>query len=53
VNLTLRSALILVAVILFVVAAIGIKADINLLAIGLALFAASFIVGDRGLTNRM
>jgi hypothetical protein len=49
VNMTLRSVLILVAVILFIVSAIGFKTDVNLLAIGLAFFAASFIVPERGL----
>ena len=49
VNLSLRSILILVAVILFVAVALGIKTDVNLLAVGLAFFAAGFVVPDRGL----
>lgn len=52
-TLTLRSAFVLIAVILFVVSAFGFDANIDLVAIGLAFFAGSFIVGDRGLTNRM
>ena len=52
-TLSLRSVFILVAVILFVISAFGFDANINLVAIGLAFFAGSFIVGDRGLTNRM
>ena len=47
-NLTLRSILILVAVILFIAVAIGIKTDVNLTAVGLAFFAAGFVVPDRG-----
>ena len=47
--MSLRSILILVAVILFVAAAIGFKTDVNLLAAGLAFFAAGFIVPDRSL----
>lgn len=48
--MTLRSVLILVAVILFVIAAVGaFKADFDLLALGLAFFAAAFIVPERGL----
>lgn len=47
-NMTLKSILILIAVIVFVVAAIGIKVDVNLIAVGLAFFAAAFIVPDRG-----
>jgi hypothetical protein len=49
---TLKSVLILIAVIVFIVDAVGVKVDINLLAIGLAFFAAAFIVPDRNL-NRM
>jgi len=46
--MSLRSVLILIAVILFIVAAIGFKSDINLIAVGLAFFAAAFIVPERG-----
>jgi len=47
---SLRSVLILVAVILFVISAVGaFKADFDLLALGLAFFAAAFIVPERGL----
>jgi hypothetical protein len=48
VSWTLKSVLILVAVVLFVVAAIGVNTGFNLLAIGLACFAGAFIVPDRG-----
>ena len=48
-NLGLRSILLIVAVILFVLAAVGINVgDIGLVPIGLAFFAAAFIVGDGG-----
>jgi Ca2+/Na+ antiporter len=49
VSWTLKSVLILIAVIVFVVDAIGVKVDINLIALGLALFAAAFIVPERNL----
>jgi type IV secretory pathway VirB3-like protein len=49
VNWTLKSALILIAVILFLVAAIGVKVDVNVVALGLAAFAAAFIMPERGL----
>lgn len=52
-TLTLRSVLILVAVILFIVVALGVDTTIDLTALGLAFFAAAFIVPDRGLTSRM
>jgi hypothetical protein len=50
-NLTLKSILILIAVIVFIVAAIGVKVDINLIAVGLAFFAAAFIVPERNLSR--
>jgi hypothetical protein len=53
VTLTLRSVLILIAVVLFIVAAIGVDTNINLLALGLAFFAGGFVVPDRNLSNRM
>ena len=46
---SLKSLLILIAVIVFIVAAIGVKVDINLIALGLAFFAAAFIVPERNL----
>jgi hypothetical protein len=49
VSWTLKSVLILVAVIVFIVAAIGVKVEINLIALGLAFFAAAFIVPERNL----
>lgn len=49
VSWTLKSVLILVAVIVFIVAAIGVKVDINLIALGLAFFAVAFIVPERNL----
>jgi len=46
-QLTIRSLLLIIAVILFVVAAFGIDVrGISLVALGLAFFAASFIVPD-------
>jgi hypothetical protein len=53
VTLTLRSVLILVAVILFIVVAIGVDTTLNLTALGLAFFAGAFIVPDRNLSNRV
>ena len=53
VTLTLRSVLILIAVVLFIVAAIGVDTNINLLALGLAFFAGGFVVPDRNLSNRV
>jgi type IV secretory pathway VirB3-like protein len=50
-NLTLKSILILIAVIVFIVAAIGVKVDINLIAVGLAFFTAAFIVPERNLSR--
>lgn len=47
-NLGIRSILLLVAVVLFVVAAMSDKNAGDLLAFGLAAFAASFLVGDGG-----
>jgi hypothetical protein len=49
VSWTLKTVLILIAVILFIVAAVGIKVEVNLIALGLAFFAAAFIVPDRSL----
>ena len=48
--LTLRSLLLLIAVVLFVLAAVGIDLrSISLIPLGLALFAGSFLVTDRKL----
>jgi hypothetical protein len=44
----LGSILLIIAVICFVLAAIGLKVDVNLIALGLAFFAGSFLVGDMG-----
>ena len=41
----LREILLIIAIIFFVLAAIGLKVDISLVAIGLAFFAGSFLVG--------
>lgn len=46
---TLKTVLILIAVIVFIVAAVGIKVEINLIALGLAFFAAAFIVPEGSL----
>jgi hypothetical protein len=52
-TLTIRTLLLLIAVIVFVVAALGIDVrGISLVAIGLALFAASFLVPDTVIGNR-
>jgi len=53
VNLGLRSILLIVAIVCFVLAAIGIGlGDIGLVPLGLAFFAAAFLVGDGGLNLR-
>lgn len=52
-NFTLRSILLLVAVICFVLAAIGIGlGNISLTALGLAFFAGAFLVGEGGVNLR-
>lgn len=52
-NLGLRSILLIVAIVCFVLAAIGIGlGDIGLVPLGLAFFAAAFLVGDGGLNLR-
>ena len=52
-SLTFRSLLLLVAVILFVLAAFGIDVSgVSLVALGLACFAGSFIAPDRALSSR-
>jgi hypothetical protein len=49
-KLTRHSLLLLIAVVCFVLAAIGLGVgDINLIAIGLAAFAGAFLVGEAGL----
>jgi ribose/xylose/arabinose/galactoside ABC-type transport system permease subunit len=51
--LTFRSLLLLAAVILFVLAAVGIDlSGISLVALGLACFAGSFIAPDKALSSR-
>lgn len=48
-----RSILLLVAVILFVLAAIGVSlGEIGLIPLGLALFAGAFLLGDGGFARR-
>lgn len=52
-NLTTRSLLLLAAVILFIVDAIGVSVGaVSLLALGLACFAGSFLVSDTRLGGR-
>jgi hypothetical protein len=52
-SLTFRSLLLLIAVILFVLAAVGIDvAGISLVALGLACFAGSFVVPETALGSR-
>ena len=53
-NLTARSLLLLVAVILFVVDAIGVNLGaVSLLPLGLACFAGAFLVSDTRLGRRI
>jgi hypothetical protein len=40
--------LLIIAIICFALAAIGLKVDVNLVALGLAFFAASFLAGNMG-----
>jgi hypothetical protein len=52
-NLGLRSILLIVAVVCFVLAAVGVAVgDLSLMPLGLAFFAAAFLVGDGGLRLR-
>ena len=52
-NMGIRSILLLVAVVLFVLAAFSISlGDISLVALGLAFFAGAFLVGEGGLNVR-
>ena len=52
-NLGLRSILLLVAVVLFVLAAVGVSlGTIGLVPLGLAFFAGAFLLGDGGLNLR-
>jgi hypothetical protein len=49
----LRAILLIVAIICFILAAIGIAlGDISLVPLGLAFFAAAFLVGEGGLRLR-
>ena len=46
-NLGLSSILLLIAVVLFVIAALGVSVgSVSLVTVGFAFFAASFLVGD-------
>jgi hypothetical protein len=47
-SLGVRDILLIIAIICFVLAAIGLKVDVSLVDVGLAFFAGSFLVGDRG-----
>ncbi|MBA2633211.1 MAG: hypothetical protein H0U86_09475 [Chloroflexi bacterium] len=52
-SLTPRTILLLVAVILFLLAAFGIAlGTLNLVTLGLAAFAAAFLLGDGGISLR-
>ncbi len=52
-QLTVRTLSLIIAVILFVLAAVGIDVrGISLVALGLAFFAASFVVPDRLVSRR-
>ena len=51
--MSVRSILLLVAVVLFVLAAVGVGfGEIGLVPLGLAFFAAAFLLGDGGLNLR-
>ena len=53
VNMSVRSILLLVAVVLFVLAAVGVGlGGISLVPLGLAFFAAAFLLGEGGLNLR-
>jgi hypothetical protein len=53
VNLSIRSILLLVAVVLFALAAVGISlGDVGLVPLGLAFFAGALLVGEGGLGLR-
>jgi hypothetical protein len=47
-----RTILLLIAVILFVAAAIGLDTSLDLVALGLALGFGAFLVGDGGILGR-
>ena len=52
-QLTFRTLCLLIAVILFVIAAIGVDVrGISLVALGLAFFAGSYLVPETGLSRR-
>ena len=52
-NLSIRSILLLVAVVLFVLAAIGVSlGTVGLVPLGLAFFAGAFLLGEGGLGIR-
>ena len=52
-TLTVRSVLLLIAVILFVIAALGVRTgDVSLAWLGMAFFAGSFLVPDTLLGTR-
>ena len=52
-NLGLRSILLIVAIVAFVLAAVGVNVgNISLVPLGLAFFAAAFLFGDGGLSLR-
>lgn len=52
-QLTVRSLFLLIAVVLFILAAFGLKvSDVSLLALGLAFFAGAFLVPETALGNR-
>lgn len=52
-NLGLRSILLIVAIVCFVLATVGVAVgDVSLIPLGLAFFAAAFLIGDGGLRLR-
>jgi hypothetical protein len=51
-NLGIREVLLIVAIICFVLDAVAILGDINLIALGLAFFAGAFLVPGPGLLGK-
>ncbi|HET7030627.1 MAG TPA: hypothetical protein VFI34_08955 [Candidatus Limnocylindrales bacterium] len=50
-NLGVGAILLIIAIICFVLDAIGLDVNVSLVAVGLAFFAASFLVGDVGVNR--
>ena len=52
-NVGIRAILLIIAIICFALAAIGLRVDVSLVALGLAFFAAAFLVGEGGWGRRV